>query len=207
MYQTNYADYLIPTDSFNYQENYKLCLDFGAKWIFDQGQQDNQNGTGFNDFKQYLNSKLQWNVNLDTDELTKKYFDAMYGPASEIMFDYFLAQRAHMQTLPPSNIEDSMTTAENFPYNVVKQWLGYTERAYKAIEGLKESDPKYYQACYDHICTESVTARYLLILFHEGTMSPERLAKEKASFKEDVIRLNFTEYSQHNNIMDMVKGW
>ena len=207
MYQTNYMDYLIPTDTFNYQENYKLCLDFGAKWIFDQGQQDNQNSSGFNDFKLYLNSKLQWNVDLDTDELTKKYFNAMYGPAADIMYEYFLAQRAHMQTLPPSDIEDSMTSSTNFPYNVVKQWIGYTERAYKAIEGLKESNPEYYQLCYDHICVESITARYLLIAMHEGAISPEQLAREKASFKEDVLRLNFTEYAQHLNITDMVKDW
>lgn len=207
MYQTNYKDYLIPTESFSYQQNYRFCLDFGAKWIFDQGQQGNLNSTAFNDFKLYLNSKLQWNVNLDMAELEDKYFNAMYGPASDIMNEYYLAIRAHMQTLPPSEIEESMSTVENFPYNVVKQWLGFVDRAYEAIEPLKTTNPVYYQQCYDHICTESITARYLLIKFHESSISAERLAKERASFKEDVTRLNITEYAQHQPMSDLVKDW
>ncbi len=207
MYQTNYEDYLIPTDTFNYQENYKLCLNFGAKWIFDQGQQDNQNGTGFNNLKLYLNSKLQWNVNLDVDALIKDYFSAVFGPASDVMFNYFITQRAHMQTLPPSDIEENMTTIENFPYNVVIQWLGLVDEAYQAIDGLKETDSAAYKIYYDNICEESITARYLFIKFHSATIGAEKLAKMKSSFKEDVIRLNFTECAQHISIDELVKNW
>lgn len=207
LYQTDFHDYMIPTDTFNYQQNYKLALDYGAKWIFDQGQQGNQNSSGFNDYKLYLNSKLQWNVNQNVNELEKKYFDAMYGPASDIMMEYYSAIRAHMQTIPPRDIDGSLSSAANFPYRVVKSWLNYVDAAYSAIEGLKDTDPAYYQACYDHICAESITARYLLIVYHQSTISPEQLVKEKASFKEDVLRLNFTEYIQHKDINDLVKDW
>ena len=207
MYQTNYQDYLIPTESFNYQQNYRFCLNCGAKWIFDQGQQGNKNSSGFNDFKMYLNSKLQWNVNLDVTELENKYFKAMYGPASEIMKDYLQAIRLHMQTLPPSDIEVDMTTANNFTYPVVSEWLNYAEKAYEKIAEIKDSNPDYYAQCYDHICTESITARYLLIRFYSGTISSQKLTQEKSSFKTDVLRLNFTERAQHIAISDLVSEW
>lgn len=207
MYQTDYQDYLIPTDSFNYQEDYKLCLDFGAKWIFDQGQQDNLNLTGFNNLKLYLNSKLQWNVDLDVDKLISDYFKATFGPAAEVMFNYFIAQRAHMQTLPPSEIEENMTTIENFPYNVVVQWLNFVDNAYKAIEHLKDTDAVAYKTYYDNICEESITARYLFVIFHGGTVGDEKLEQMQSSFKEDVLRLNFTECAQHVSIDELIKNW
>jgi hypothetical protein len=184
-----------------------MFLNFGSKWIFDQGQQGNENSSGFNDYKLYLNSKLQWNVNLDVNQLQQKYFNAMYGPAASVMTDYFYSIRMHMQTLKATDIDGALSSATNFPYAVVKQWLNYVDEGYKAIEGLKDTDPERYQVLYDHICTEGITARYLLIVYHEGSISPERLIAEKASFKEDVLRLGFTEYIQHEDINDLVKDW
>ena len=207
-YQTDFHDYLIPTDTFNYQNQYRILAEFGTKWIFDQGQQGNKNSSGFNDFKLYLNSKLQWNCNLDVEELTVNYFNAMYGPAAQTMREYHEHMRLHMQTVKATDIDGALASAQNYPYGTTRQWLEFVDKAYADLEAVKDTlDPVLYQAYKDHICTESIVARYIMITWYPDSVSPEQLQKDKRSFKEDVLRLNFTESVQHININDLVKDW
>lgn len=210
LYQTDFHDYMIPTDRFCFQQNYKMLVDFGTKWIFDQGQQGNENSTGFNDYKLYLNMKLQWNVNLDVDTLKQKYFNAMYGPASEVMQKYYDHLRIHFQFLAATDIDGRLAQVENYPYQVVKQWLDYCEEAYEILDqalATGEIDETYYNLCKDHVITESVGPRYCIIKWHSGTVSPEKLKVMKSTLKEDVLRLGFTEWSQHEDINDIMKDW
>ena len=187
-----------------------MLVDFGAKWIFDQGQQGNENSTGFNDYKLYLNMKLQWNVNLDVDTLKQRYFGAMYGPASEVMQKYYDHLRIHFQFLATTDIDGKLGQADNYPYQVVQQWLGFCDEAYKILGDALESGEiteEYYKSCMDHVITESVGPRYCMIKWYDGTVSSSALKEMKRTLKEDVNRLGFTEWSQHLDINDIMKDW
>lgn len=208
MYQTTYDNYFLPFDNFSsMQDNYKSVLNMGSKWIFDQGQQGNKNLTAFNNFKLYLNSKWQWNVNLDYNELYNSYFDSMYGPASATMKDFFLSLRMHLRTLKSTDVMDSFDNANNFPLGLVRQWIKYCETAYGDLEAIKTSNPELYKVYYDNVVTESIMARHMLIKYYPGSVSPEQLKIEKSTFKEDCLRLNFTEHSQHNDINELLKDY
>ncbi len=211
LYQTLYDNYFMPYDNFgSMQDNYRVFVEMGARWIFDQGQQGNENLTGFNNFKLYLNSKLQWNVNYDYNELLDNYFSDMFGPAKDVMLQYFYSLRLHLYDVIGGNmndIESSLDSAEYFPYATVNQWLNYCDQAYKAIESLKQTDVTLWQYYYDHICTESIMARWMLISYYPGSMDSTVLKQQKSSFKEDVYRLGFTEWSQHNDIGEKVDEW
>lgn len=208
LYQTDFIEYLIPTDKFNFQQNYKVLLSMGAKWIFDQGQQGNENSSGFNNFKLYLNSKLQWNVNLDFNELLDKYFNAVYGPAAETMKTYFEMIRIQYQFIEPINsVEDPQGGRDNFPFNVVNQWLDLCNQAYADLEELKTQDEDAWQVYYDSVVTESICARYCLIEYYGQEISPEAAIAEVLAFETDVLRLGFTEYGQHADINDLITAW
>ena len=187
-----------------------MLVDFGTRWIFDQGQQGNECSSGFNNYKLYLNSKLQWNVDLDVDELKQKYFGAMYGPASEKMQEYYDHIRIHYQYLQHQDIDGALASVGNFPYQVVMQWLNFCEEAYDILDqalASGEISQEYYNSCMDHVITESIGAQYCLLEFHLGTISPEKATQIKRKFKEDVLRLGFTEWMQHEDINDIMKGW
>ena len=197
LYQTNFKDYLIPTGGFEYQDNYKLCLDFGAKWIFDQGQHNNNNTTGFNNFKLYLNSKLQWNVNLSVAELTANYFAAAYGEAAGKMKAYYDSISAHMQTLPPSEIEVNMTSEENFPEAKVREWLALVEEA-KAL--LEEGSPEY-----DRVCLDGLSAEYLYLKYYAaGDMTSSELSSARTAFISTAKALGVTRCDQTTLIGNLV---
>ncbi len=197
LYQTNYLDYLIPTNTFAYQDTYKMCLDLGAKWIFDQGQHNNGNSTGFSNFKMYLNSKLQWNVNLDVETLTRNYFNATYGDATSTMKSYYDSVMAHMLTIPASQIEQNMTSRQNFPKAKVKEWYDLVQQAKEEAKGTD---------AYDRVCLDGLSAEYLYLKYYatEYGMTASELSTARADFVSRARELGVTRADQSTYIQNIV---
>ena len=191
-YTTNYTNYMVMYNSFSASQNtYRTILDtLNPRWIFDQGQHNNGNSTAFTHFKMYLNSQWSWDVNRSYTELKKNFFDTYFGAGSQAMQNLFNAYSTHMNYLletfnAGATIFENVVKPETFAFNTVKQWLGYIDQAYKAIEIYKGNEALY-EKYYNHINLEALSLKFIILKLHQGRLSNEELNKIKTEFNQEV---------------------
>lgn len=179
-YDTNFMSYMIPYDSVQgYADLFELMADVNAEFLLNQSQWNNARGcTAWHLLKAYLTSKLSWDHTESVEELTKRFFDAMYGPASETMMKWYQSSRAYTATLQLkgkyqgtfSTHANTWESSDYWSYPILRLWMDYAEEALAGIERLKESDPVNYALYYEHIVMERVSPYYLMLQFYETNM-------------------------------------
>ena len=205
-YDTYFKDYMIPYNSFGaLSDLYKFAYESGVDLMFCQGQtQQTSAATGWGLLRNYLASKLGWNVNADMDVLIEKYFNAMYGTESKAMLEIFNEYRA----LARWQIEEmdyqtdigsaSVVTATYWPKNVVQDW---TERMYKSIENLTaEGDT----ASADHVRIEQISCLYLYITLYGDTGDLQTTTRYKNDFAQSIRDFKITRARENGDIRDLL---
>ena len=205
IYGANFQVYLAPFNNFNsMQNNYRFLYDRGAKYIFDQHQYNQTAGTDWYRLKGYLSSNLQWQIDLNQDELIDKFFANYFKDASSIMQQLFdeentwfayLAEK-YGYTGKVSYIESNLVTKEFWPKGLLERWLGLIDEAYKKIEPYQKSNPVLYEKLKDRITLESITFRFMQIHLYELLYSNVDSQMMIKTFKEDCIALGITHYRE-----------
>lgn len=205
-YETNYGNYLVPFDVFNQLEDfYNYAAMSNTYWIFSLGQRGQTAGaTGWQVFKSYVITKLSWNVRLNIEDLTEKFFKGYFGPASESMLEYWRSYRVHSQYLIDNYLAGGravyapLLKVDYWPRNVLADWLDIVDKAMEDINYLKVADPEKYQEYYDHIAMERVFLYYAIVELHASKFDAEFINKIKLECKEDCTRLGITKSGEGN---------
>lgn len=194
-YSTNFRYYLTPYNSFNaMQETYKFAVECNTAYLYDQAQYNQgQSATGWSFLKEYLTSKLLWNVNLNQDALINNFFANFYSnEASTIMKQLFDEYRvlATYQTdvlgfSGASSIYHNALKSEYWPKNTLLKWINMFDDALKAIEPLRKKDVGAYQTYYSNITSERVAYVYLLLKIYNASLSNDELTYYKKLFHDD----------------------
>ena len=195
LYNTNFHYMLYPYDSFEaMSESYRFLMKYNTVCIYNQGQANQASPTAFNDLKQYVHSKLTWNVNYDLNEIYDMFFDSYYGEASGVMRTYFNALNAYMGTLNMTgSITETVNTSAYWSKETLNTWLGYINAAYEALD-INDVN---YDLYVKHIKQESIFIRMALI---------ELYGVADDTFRTDVEALGITQYSESQTIADKM-GW
>ena len=182
-YCTNFTYYAIPYDTFNnMQELFQFLAANNSYYLFNQGQytRDMIGQTGWGNLKSFLDSQLKWNVNADVQKLTDDFFDAMYGKASDTMKEYYYSMRTYLLKLHDDglytgnfSVYHKALKSEYWPYQLLRQWMTYVDKALSEIEYLKTGDPAQYELLYKHIVCERVTLSYLMLELYESKLTTE----------------------------------
>ena len=217
LYCVNFYYYLAPYDNFNaMQETYKYVVENGAKYMFDLGEAERIGGTSttWNVLKAWLGAKFCWNVNANMNELLDEFFAGYFGEAAAPMRKWFDAQRLHIEYLKEyknyggtQSIYQNIIREDFWPKGMLLNFLGYTEEAIKAIEPLKTVEPERYQVLYDNITRERVSLYYLLVTLYEYNTTEDQIALYKQNFKEDTVRLGFTDLAENHRIEEIYEMW
>ncbi len=216
-YSTNFNYYLVMYDNFaNIQEWYRFVNECGVKMIRDQSQSSQNGGsTGFQILKQYLQSKLSWNINYNVEELVNNFFTNYFGEGAEAMRKMFNDTRVQIATLKNRksdayggiySVYQEVKKTDFWPKPILMQLYGYTDEAMEKIAPLKFSDVGLYNEYYDHIAMERLSVVYLLHELYKGSVNPTELAEMTESFKADVIRLGITNESEHVGISGLLSS-
>lgn len=216
-YSTNFTNFLMPYNSFDaVQDIYKFALKNGCHYIMTQDQWvQTGSQSGFGVFKNWLHSKLGWNVNVNVEELTDQFFASYFGAASEPMRKLFDEWRvwAKYQTdeLGYSGYRSvyiNALTETYWPQRMLTHWLDLIDQAYAAIAPLQTSDPALYEALSEHINIESISFRYLLLQLYGTNYSDADLQAMRRSFVSDVQKIGLTRMNASNTIAaDVFAGW
>lgn len=213
-YKNNYYYMAVPFNMWNnLRDSYSLYASLGGYWFFDEGIRNTvNNATGWHMLKLYVTSKLAWNVNIDIDETVNKYFDYNYGPAGDLMHEWYNEWRIHAQNLidykgmaMPSSVFQIVMKREYYPSGLLERWLSKANLALEQIEGIKYSNLDLYNRYYDAICLERISLNYMLIELYEEDYTPEYMLKLKLEAKEDMTRLGVSQIP--DNISTLFSKW
>lgn len=201
VYDVNFNNYFYPYDSsFSKKELYSFMKDCGTLILNDQSQLQNKNGgTAWTNLKNYLNSKLRWNVNADVGELTKKFFEGCYLDCAEEMYSVFLQYKAHAAEMKDGiekgeysdkisvgavgSIYGDVGNKELWKKPLITSWYKTFSAAYDKASVLAETDEAYEKVKF-MIAQEIVSPLYMMISLYGDEYSAADLAKYKAEFKQ-----------------------
>ena len=211
-YHDNYRKYFVPYNGINSLGNYaQVVKEMNTKMWFAQ-MEYNQRGTsaGWASLFGYLQTNLAWNVDLNVEEMTERFFKAVYKDAANDMRKFYDEYRVWAQYMGDnigyaglrSIFNEANVDERHWPRPVLEQWLGYTEDALKSIEYLKLGSAEGYKTAYRAIIAERVFVEYLLIEIHSASLNKEYLATLKATLKEEIIELGMSHLWELATISD-----
>ena len=202
LYQDTYQNYFIPEDNFYaYKGIYSKLAEMGCQWIFHQGKQTNTlKSTAFCELKLYMNSVMAFDTSLDSQAVIDRFFNGYFGAASTDMKKYFNELNAH---LAPISIGSTSCTAENFPKDKLKTWLGYCDAAIKDLASLKKTDSARYKLLVNNVECEKLWIEFMLIYLYSDYSfysGPASLTEAQVYFEERCYNIGVRTPYQHNYI-------
>lgn len=215
-YSTNFFNYLAPYDCFDsFAENYRTAAQCDTYYLFDQRQTDERvTITGWSILKDYVCSKLAWDVDQNPEELIDRFFEGYFGPAAPEMRQIFDQLRLlteynkeHMEMSGQATIYLSLTDEKFWPKDVLQQWMESYDKAEEKIAPLKESDPALHEAYLVRIQKEKLSTLYLFVECYSYNTSAALIDSYKAEFKELADKLSVTKYYESNDISILYDKW
>lgn len=215
-YSTNFFNYLAPYDCFDsFAENYRMAAQCDTYYLFDQRQTDERvTITGWSILKDYVCSKLAWDVDQNPEELIDKFFNGYFGPAAPEMREIFDQLRIlteynkeHMEMAGDATIYLSLTDEKFWPKDILEQWMETYDRAEEKLASLKESDPALHQAYLERIQKEKLSTLYLFVECYSYNTNAALIDSYKAEFKELADKLSVTKRHESNDISILYDKW
>ena len=216
MYSANYKYFLIPYDTFNaMQDWYKYYYDKGSLKIYDLGQ-GNEYGTctGWSGLKMYLNAKLSWYVDANTEELTENYFKATYKDGAENMKKVFDEYRV-LSNYNSDNTKGYLSSvisagpyilkADYWPYAKLLEWRDDMNKALAAVSHYEQTDLQKYERTTKAIRCERIWVNYLLYGIYSNYLTSEQLKVIKTELYDDLTLCKITKENEHGPIDPLLK--
>ena len=195
------------------QENYKFLYDYNCVGIVDQVDSYQSTGnTSWMRARAYVSAKIRWDINLNTDELYRDFFEHYFDDAADTMYDIFMEERewityAYKSTGLNGKISERMNTSEFWSFPMLVEVMEKFDKAYEEIQTCRESDAERYQKLYDRILLESMQFRFILIEAFSTEFSAKELKDMKLSFKEDFEYLGLKSYAEGYKISTLWSNW
>lgn len=192
-------------------DTYRFCKTTGAALIYPQGQGGNGgNKTNFNYLKEYVWSKIGFDVNSDYAALVDRFFEGYFGEAAKPMREFWEQLQSYLDwlaetypTIVTGNIFDYMDRPQLWNKRALDGWMALCDEAYAAIEPLKTTDPERYDLLALHILRETLFPRMALLDIFPGSYRPSELTRLRREFVDDCNRLGYLKYSEYVTLEDM----
>ena len=214
LYALNSEGLLYPYNSFDTAfDTTRFFKDLGAKYVFWQGQYQNKNNAGFTTLRNYLDSKVEFDVNADYQHYVNKFFKHYYGVGGSYVQDFFeqVVTRSRYNEVVNAvngNIHNrKLLYAENWPEGLMNSWINLLGKAYEAIEVYKASDPELYESYRIHILQEELFPRYVLCTTYESSYSASALKVLRQRFLDDFYYLENKDYAEGRLMTEVSDGW
>ena len=209
IYSANFYHYLAPFDTWKSMQGiYEFSAKCGVKYIYDQAQMNNLNGTDFYNLKLYLNSKLQWDVNSDVNYLTEEFFKNYFGVCAEIMKKFLFEVRQRLEYIENNFVHFRVYTVMEkphyYPQELLDKWIALLEEAVKLAEEQGGEDS---QLIKDRVLLESIAPRYLKVMIYKNNGFIGDETKFKKELKADLVKLGITRVREGRKICDFIEDW
>lgn len=207
---------LYPYNSFDTMfDTTRFFKQFGAKWIMWQGNYQNPQNSGFEKLKRYLESKVEFDVNVDYNTCVDRFFKYYFGEAASKYMQQFFNEVVLQCRY--NEIENSLNghihnkkilEAENWPEGLMKSWLALIEKAYDANElANKNSNPEMYEVYRSNIMQEELFPNYVLCTTYAGSYSANVLKDMRQKFLKNFYALGNSNHAEGRSITEVTGAW
>jgi hypothetical protein len=212
IYQLNFNNFLYPYNSFDsLAENMRYFKSVGGTYMYNQGTWYNPNNSGFCKLRDYLGSKLMFNVNLNYEDLVDKYFKYYFGEAEPYMREFFDTVQANSRdkesTITGSVFSSTIKDSSVWPEGMINSFMDLIDQSYAAIESHKEINTVEYEALQKHILIESLFPRFSLCTTYASSYTDSELLAMRLAFKADFTTLKNTADVEWYTIQDRYDEW
>ena len=208
LYEVNYWMYFYPYNSFEtIPENLRFFKSYNASYVYSEGSYENSNCSGFAKLRDYLAAKFEFNCNYNYGEVVDFWFKNYFAEAEPYMRQYFnelqANQRAKESKTGGSVHSNALAGEEIWPQGMINHWIELFDKAYKAIEPYKETDPEKYEILYKNILIESQFPRLVLCTTYASTYNETQLKALRKAFYNDFNSLQNT-HLKEGQLADVV---
>ena len=185
LYDINFRHYFANFANFGTVKSmYKTCKDFGVSYMYTQGATDTCTGC-FSNMREYVESKLMWNIDLGYEDLAKDFIDHYYYEAAPELYEYYQTVRDrltayHVAKGDGGAIYTNIANKEIYPYSVLRYYTSLFKTAMEKIDHYQETDMDFYLNLKARIMKEYLSVIYLKMTLSKAEISNE----EKAEMKE-----------------------
>ncbi len=214
LYSTHFTNYIYPYATWDsVVESYRFCYENSGIYMFNEGQINQKNPTGFTKLKEYIDAKALVNVNVNYKELEAKFFRYYFADAAEPMYNYFRELRSRLAYIGETDVSISgrlnivPDNKKHWQRQTLLKYMSYIDKAYAAIEKYKTLDPELYGTLKDRIVIESIFPRYALLDIYPSSFSKSELDEARRSFMDDNTKLKNSQVGEHKTLKDLYTMW
>lgn len=203
------STYYMNSENLFNNDFFRLLAKENCSYFFNEVIDQGETGTGWNNLKTYTQYKLSWDSNLNVEEITKNYFNAMYKDASDSMYELYQLQRKYFDFSMEANGAKKINTTffalfgerNIYSYEIVKKFISLIEQAEKDIEKYKVLDPDLYDVVMDRIGIEAVSYYYMMLQIYGNSAIPAFDDTVKMGYKNKLynILINYPSLPTQNN--------
>ncbi len=212
-YATNFTNFFM--DFPNYlaiEDNYTIWANNNVVAITEMGNFITKGAT-FQVLRNYLMSRFMWNSTLNYEETVKEFMQAYYRQGSNAMYEYFVKKATWQQLLADEKDVDHgylyyHYLAEHWPKNIVDSFNVSIQKAYKAIEPLKDTDLALYEKLFNRIKTEELSVIYKYLSFHQSYFTRDEKIVMLDEFEYYTTKLGVTSETEAGaTIFETIATW
>ena len=186
---------------------YKTCKELGVTYMYTQGATDTVTGC-FRDMREYVESKLMWNVEDSYERLVKDFIDHYYYDAAPQMYEYYQTIRDrlteyHAAKGDGGSIYTNIVNKDLYPYSIIRYFKGLFKQALANIEHYQETDLDFYQTLKGRIMKEYLSVIYLNITLAKAEVTNEERAEMKEIFSYYTALYGITKTSEGGSLIDV----
>lgn len=208
LYDVNFRYYFVNFANFSTVKSmYKTCKDFGVTYMYTQGATDTVTGC-FLDMRDYVESKLMWNVDLSYEELAKDFIDHYYYDAAPEMYEYYQTVKDRLTEYHASRgdgggIYTNIMNKDIYPYSVIRYFKNLFKEGMNKIEKYKEADPDFYNVLKGRLMKEYLSVIYLNMSLAKAEVTDEEKAEMKEIFSYYTGYFGIMKSNENGTLIDV----
>lgn len=211
-YPGNAAQVCMPYDGLHvFADNVRFAVELGFGSYYMQGNY-NTKSSAFTGLKAYVASKLMWDSTLDPNKLAYDYLKNVYGDASSYMVEYYDLLRTYLSQLREeqnygSGVFQPAPAVNTWPLTTMKSFQKSFDKAYNAIEPLKDSDPEQYEVLFRKIMVEEMFLRYVDCSLYLNYYTDEEKVAKIDEFEYYATKYGFNNFSETSPMSTVIAQW
>lgn len=208
LYDVNFRYYFSNFYNFGTVKSmYQTCRDLGVTYMYTQGATDTVTGC-FNDMREYVESKLMWNVEQSYEELAKDFIDHYYYEAAPQMYEYYQTIRDRLTEYHASkgdggSIYTNIVNTDIYPYSVIRYFKNLFKEAMANISQYQQSNPEFYNTLKGRIMKEYLSVIYLNMTLAKAQVTEEEKIEMKEIFSYYTAYFEITKTNEGGSLIDI----
>lgn len=206
-YDANFGNFLFRTAGTNFYDSdaYQFFAQGNVTLMLKQSPMPSPNVTSFQMLDIYLDAKMQWDSTQDINELTQRWFKAMFRDAADVMFDLYVQENTwaliiayETGHITETGIINYSISRDYWDYEMLKSWLEKTDKAMSLIAKYQTKNPDLYKVLKEHIDIEWVCPAYYMMAYNADSLSSETYNEMVRRFQTDISSLKDFRFSERS---------